>query len=156
MYLDHGEKLQENQNDQSSEDRFQLEGIGVKLADETESSTNDHDQKSIEEQVVSIEVDQENNSEHAVVSICEVREEQVQCNSEAKNQTDVSESNTVSSSVDKENKTNSSTSMEMTFSVSQSNMLYGYYMCLTTFLILLNIFCIEGMFSSVISQRHIF
>ena len=73
MYLDHGEKLQENQNDQSSEDRFQLEGIGVKLADETESSTNDHDQKSIEEQVVSIEVDQENNSEHAVVSICEVR-----------------------------------------------------------------------------------
>ena len=103
LYLDHGEKLQENQNDQSSEDRFQLKGIGVKLADETQSSTNSHDQKSIEGQVTSIEVDQENNSEHSVVSICEIREEQLQCSSEAKNQTDVSESNTVSSSVNKEN-----------------------------------------------------
>ena len=48
----------------------------MKLADETQSSTNSQDQKSIEEQVISIEVDhQVNDSEHTVVSICEVREE---------------------------------------------------------------------------------
>ena len=86
-------------------------------------------------QVVSIGIDQENDSEHPVVSICEVREEQVYGNSEAKNQT-VSESNTVSSCVKEENGANSSTSMEMIFSVSQSNMLYGYHTFFTTLVLL--------------------
>ena len=150
--LDHGES-QKNQNVHSSEDRFQLKGIGLKLADGTQSSTNSHDQKSIEEQVVSIEVDhQENDSEHTVVSMCEVREEQVHSNSEVKNQT-VSESDTVSSSVNEENKANSSTSMEMTFSVSQSFMLYGYYMCITTFLILVSFFGTDGKFSSILYTK---
>ena len=85
------------------------------------------------------------------MSICEVREEEVYGNSEAKNQT-VSESNTVSSCVKEENKTNSSTSsMEMTFSVSQSNVLYGYYLCETTFTLLLLYLGYDGKFSSIIS-----
>ena len=86
---------------------------------------------------------QEFDSEHAVVNIFEVSEDQVQSNTKAKNQTVSikkawSESNTVSSSIEEENKTNASTAMEMTFSVSQSNILYAYYLCLTTLLLLTN------------------
>ena len=155
LYLDNGES-QENQKVHSSEDSFQLTGMGMKQADETQSNTNSHDQKSIEDQVVSNVVDQENDSQHAVVSICEVREEQLHGNSEAKNHQTLSESNTESSSVKEENKTNSSTSsMEMTFSVSQSNVLYGYYLCETTFTLLLLYLGYDGKFSSVIFLRHI-
>ena len=167
LYRDH-EKSQEDKNVHSSEASFQLKGMGAKQSSENQSNPIfDQDQKSTEDQVVQVvhssyninenpnEIhvlddtfsnivrdSQEFDSEHAVVNICEVSEDQVQSNTKAKNQTVSkkawSESNTVSSSIEEENKTNASTAMEMTFSVSQSNILYAYYMCLTTLLLLTN------------------
>ena len=167
LYQDH-EKSQEDKNDHSSEASFEIKGMGAKQPNENQSNPIfDQDQKSTEDQVVQVvhssyninenpnEIhvlddtfsnivsdSQEFDSEHAVVNICEVSEDQVQSNTKAKNQTVSkkawSESNTVSSSIEEENKTNASTAMEMTFSVSQSNILYAYYMCLTTLLLLTN------------------
>ena len=74
------------------------------------------------------------------MTICEEIEERDH-ESKAKNQTvgkkAWSESNTASSNDNEENKTNAA-AIEMTFSVSQSNTLYAYYMCLTTLLLLTN------------------
>ena len=150
------EESQKNKNVHSSEASFQ-KGMDVKQEDENQSNTNYNDQKSTEDQVVhstenlnenpnvlddtfsNIDVD---DNEHAVVIICEEIEEQDQeHDSEAKSQTVSnkawSESNTESPIDKEENKTNA-TAMEMTFSVSQSNILYAYYMCLTTLLLLTN------------------
>ena len=147
----------------------------MKKADENQSNTNYHDQKSTEDQVLhstenlnenpneiyvsddtfsNIDVD---NNEHAVVIICEEIEERDH-ESKAKNQTVSkkawSESNTASSNDNEENKTNAA-AIEMTFSVSQSNVLYGYYLCETTFTLLLLYLGYDGKFSSVIFLRHI-
>ena len=81
----------------------------------------------------------------------ELRGEQVQ--NKVMKQT-VSESNIISFGDKEENKTNVSTSMEMTYSVSQSNMLYGYYMCLTTLLLSASFFNADRKFSSFLSLRQ--
>ena len=151
------EKTNSRQNETNRNTHYENHGldhweslgeIGVKQADETQSSTNSHNErKSTEDQVVNtterfevsiISVKQENDSEHSVVNFCDVKEKKVNSNTKAKNPT-VSESHIVSSSVEEENETNASTSTEMTFSVSQSNMIYGYYMCLLTLILLLMI-----------------
>ena len=166
LYQDH-EKSQEDKNVHSSDASFQLKGMSVKQADENQSNTILYqDQKSTDDQVVhssenknenpdemhvlddtfsnilsdNLEIDSEH--ENAVVNICELREDQVPSNTKAENQTVSmkawSESNTASSSDEEENKTNTPRAMEMTFSVSQSNILYAYYLCLTTLLLHLN------------------
>ena len=80
------------------------------------------------------------------------QEEQVQ--NKVMKQT-VSESNIISFDDKEETKTNVSTSMEMTYSVSQSNMLYGYYMCLTTLLLSASFFNRDCKYSSFFSLRQI-
>ena len=67
----------------------------------------------------------------------------------------VSESNIISFDDKEETKTNVSTSMEMTYSVSQSNMLYGYYMCLTTLLLSASFFNRDCKYPSFFSLRQI-
>ena len=161
---DEHEDSKEDQSVHSAEASFQLKGMGVNQADENQSKISYYDQNSTEDQVIhstenmnqnpnaiyvsddtssNIDIDnQKNDSQHAVVNICGEIEDQVQNSSKAKNQTVSkkawSESNTVSSSDKEENKTNTTATMEMTFSVRQSNILYAYYMCLTTLLLLVN------------------
>lgn len=151
---DHRESSQEDQNVHSpeAEARFQFKEMGVEQeGEETQSNANSNqDQNSTEGQVSII---QENDSECCVVTMCEVRGEQVQ--NKVMKQT-VSESNPISFDEKEENKTNVPTSMEMTFSVSQSNVLYGYYMCLTTLLLSVSFLNSDRKFSSFLSLRQIF
>ena len=95
-------------------------------------------------------MDQSHSHDHSESSQ-DVRGEPVQ--NEVMKQT-VSESNILSFDDKEETKTNVSTSMEMTYSVSQSNMLYGYYMCLTTLLLSASFFNADRKFSSFLSLRQ--